>query len=106
MLQIGIVIYDDAEVLDLRTLLPLDYEAISQTVKKTNRVLLLHEATLTGGVAAELSAYISENLFEYLDAPVLRAASLDTPVPFANNLEKQFLPVERLREQMKKLSAY
>ena len=96
----------DAEVLDLRTLLPLDYEAISQTVKKTNRVLLLHEATLTGGVAAELSAYISENLFEYLDAPVLRAASLDTPVPFANNLEKQFLPVERLREQMKKLSAY
>ncbi len=96
----------DAEVLDLRTLLPLDYDAIAATVKKTNKVLLLHEATMTGGVAAELSAYISEHLFEHLDGPVLRSASLDTPVPFASQLEAQFLPVDRLREQIQQLIAY
>lgn len=96
----------DAEIIDLRTLLPLDYEAIGAAVKKTNKVLLLHEATMTGGIAAELAAYISQNLFEYLDAPVVRVASLDTPVPFAGALEKMFLPVERLHEQMVYLRDY
>ncbi|MEO1263342.1 MAG: dehydrogenase E1 component subunit alpha/beta [Bacteroidota bacterium] len=96
----------DAEIIDLRTLLPLDYEAIEKTVKKTNKVLLLHEDTKFGGLGGEISAYIAEHLFEYLDAPILRVASLDTPVPFAIPLENIFLPVDRLREQLKKLMSY
>ena len=96
----------DVEILDLRTLAPLDYEAIEKTIQKTNRVLLLHEDTLVGGIGAELSAYISEHLFEYLDAPIVRVASLDTPVPFAKSLENNFLPVERLELQLRKLIEY
>jgi 2-oxoisovalerate dehydrogenase E1 component len=96
----------DADIVDLRTLLPLDYEAISATVKKTNRVVILHEDTLTGGVGSELSAWISEHLFEHLDGPVLRAAGLDTPVPFAVPLEQNYMPVERFRAQLRKLLAY
>jgi 2-oxoisovalerate dehydrogenase E1 component len=96
----------DAEILDLRTLLPLDYEAIAQTVKKTNKVILLHEDTLTGGIGGEVAAWIAEHLFEYLDAPVLRAAGLDTPVPFAIPLEQNYMPVERFREQLRRLAAY
>ncbi|MEM9820790.1 MAG: dehydrogenase E1 component subunit alpha/beta [Bacteroidota bacterium] len=95
-----------AEILDLRTLLPLDYEAIAQTVKKTSRVLILHEDTMIGGLGGEIGAWISEHLFEYLDAPVLRCASLDTPVPFAASLEKNFLPTARLNEQLTKLLNY
>jgi 2-oxoisovalerate dehydrogenase E1 component len=94
------------EVLDLRTLLPLDYEAIAATVKKTNRVLLLHEDTITGGIGAELAAYIGEHLFEHLDAPIKRVASLDTPFPFAKDLERQFLPQERLLTALEELLAY
>lgn len=96
----------DADVLDLRTLLPLDYEAIEATVKKTNRVLVLHEDTLIGGIGAEISAHISEHLFEHLDAPVMRVASLDMPFPFADALEKGFLPLERLRESLGVLLGY
>lgn len=96
----------DAEILDLRTLLPLDYEAIDATIKKTNRAIILHEDTLFGGLGGEIAAYISEHLFEYLDAPVLRAASLDMPVPFSTALEKQFLPVERFKMQLQKLIDY
>ncbi|MEZ4988450.1 MAG: dehydrogenase E1 component subunit alpha/beta [Saprospiraceae bacterium] len=96
----------DAEVLDLRSLLPVDYEAISQTVEKTNRVIVLHEATMTGGVGAEIAAWISEHLFQSLDAPVCRVAGLDTPIPFAASLEAQFMPVDRLREQMVYLAAF
>ncbi len=95
-----------ADILDLRTLLPLDYEAIAQTVKKTSRALILHEDTLTGGIGGEIAAYISEHLFEYLDAPVLRAAGLDTPVPFSTALEEQFLPKARLKQQLERLMAY
>ncbi len=96
----------DVEILDLRSLAPIDYKAIEETVKKTNKVLILHEDTLLGGIGGELSAYIAEHLFEYLDAPVVRTASLDTPVPFAKGLEEQFLPLDRLRGQLKKLLAY
>ncbi|MEZ4958293.1 MAG: dehydrogenase E1 component subunit alpha/beta [Saprospiraceae bacterium] len=96
----------DADILDLRTLLPLDYEAIAETVKKTNRAILLHEDTMVGGIGGELSAWIAEHLFEHLDAPVLRAAGLDTPIPFAIPLEKNYMPVERFREQIRKLAAY
>lgn len=96
----------DADVLDLRTLLPLDYDAITETVKKTGKVLVLHEDTLTGGIGAEISAWISEHLFEYLDAPVKRCAGLDTPVPFASSLEQQFLPTARLKETLEELMGY
>jgi 2-oxoisovalerate dehydrogenase E1 component len=96
----------DADILDLRSLVPLDYEAITATVKRTNRVLILHEDTLFGGLGGEIAAWISEHLFEYLDAPVLRAASLDTPVPFAIPLEQNFFPLERMKEQLTKLIAY
>ena len=95
-----------ADIVDLRTLLPLDYEAISATVQKTNKVMILHEDTLLGGIGGELSAHISEHLFEHLDAPVMRVASLDTPFPFAAALEEQFLPVQRLKEQLEKLMSY
>ncbi len=96
----------DAEIIDLRTLLPLDYEAIQATVKKTSKVLLLHEDTLFGGLGGELAAYIAEHLFEHLDAPVMRVASLDTPIPFAVPLEQLFLPAARLREQLRRLAQY
>ncbi|MFN8287127.1 MAG: dehydrogenase E1 component subunit alpha/beta [Chitinophagales bacterium] len=96
----------DADVLDLRTLLPFDKEAITETVKKTGKVLVLHEDTLTGGIGAEIAAWITENLFEYLDAPVMRLASLDTPVPFAIALENNFLPKSRLGTKLQHLKSY
>jgi 2-oxoisovalerate dehydrogenase E1 component len=96
----------DAEIIDLRTLAPLDYETVVQSVKKTNRVLILHEDSLFGGLGGEISAYLSENCFEYLDAPIVRVASLDSPIPFAPALEKIYLPNERLVEGMKRLINY
>ncbi len=96
----------DAEIIDLRSLVPLDYEAIDQTVKKTGKVLILHEDTLFGGIGGEISAYISEQLFEWLDAPVMRVASLDMPVPFAPALERIFLPESRLIKQLSRLKSY
>ncbi|AEE50919.1 alpha-ketoacid dehydrogenase subunit alpha/beta [Haliscomenobacter hydrossis] len=96
----------DAEIIDLRTLLPLDYETIETSVRKTNKVIILHEDTLVGGIGGEIAAHISEHLFEYLDAPVMREAALDTPIPFAGSLEKQFLPVVRFVEKVKKLMGY
>ncbi len=85
-------------ILDLRTLQPLDYEAITQTVKQTGKVLLLHEDTLIGGLGGEISAWISEHCFAMLDAPIIRCASLDTPVPFNSELEQNFLAKSRLGE--------
>lgn len=93
-------------ILDLRSLKPLDYEAIERAVKATGRVLILHEASLMGGIGAEIAAYISEHLFSYLDAPVVRCASLDTPVPFAAALEDDFLAVSRLMAAFKKVLLY
>jgi 2-oxoisovalerate dehydrogenase E1 component beta subunit len=82
----------ELEVLDLRTLSPLDRKAIAQTVKKTNRAMVLHEDTRTGGIAGEVTAVIHEEAFDDLDGPVLRITSLDTPVPFSPPLEEYFLP--------------
>jgi 2-oxoisovalerate dehydrogenase E1 component len=96
----------DTDIIDLRSLVPLDYEAIEASVKRTNRVLVLHEDTQFGGLGGEISAWISENLFEYLDAPVMRAGSLDTPVPFAIPLEQNFFPLERAKVALEKLMAY
>jgi len=93
-------------ILDLRSLLPLDYDAIKEAVSKTGKVLLLHEDTLVGGIGGELSAWINEHCFEQLDAPVLRCASLDTPVPFAIELEQNFLAKNRLDEYISKLMSY
>lgn len=94
------------DILDLRTLLPLDYDAIAASVKRTGKVLLLHEDTLICGIGGEIAAWIAENCFEYLDAPVMRCASLDTPVPFNVELEKNFLAKERLHEYIEKLMSY
>jgi 2-oxoisovalerate dehydrogenase E1 component len=95
-----------ADVLDLRTLLPWDKEAVAETVQKTNRVLVLHEDTLTGGIGAEISAWITENHFRDLDAPVMRVASLDTPIPFAPTLERNFLPKGRIKAKIEALLSY
>ena len=96
----------DADVIDLRTLLPWDKDAVFESVKKTSRVLVLHEDTLTGGVGAEIAAWINENCFEYLDAPVMREASLDTAIPFAPTLEQNFLPKVRLKAKIESLLKY
>jgi 2-oxoisovalerate dehydrogenase E1 component len=95
-----------ADILDLRTLLPWDKEAVKTTVKKTGKVIFLQEDCLTGGIGAEICAWISEHCFTDLDAPVMREGSLDTPVPFAPSLEKQFLPVERFKKKLKDLLEY
>ncbi|MBC6697316.1 alpha-ketoacid dehydrogenase subunit alpha/beta [Hymenobacter puniceus] len=96
----------DADILDLRTLLPWDEDAVRKTVEKNGRVLLLHEDTLTGGLGGEIGAWIAEHCFRSLDAPLMRVGSLDTAIPFSPNLEKQFLPQQRLREAVQKLLSY
>jgi len=93
-------------ILDLRTLLPLDYDAIKTAVKATGKILLLHEDSLTGGIGGEIAAWIAEHCFENLDAPVLRCASLDTPIPFNMELEKNFMAYSRLDEYVDKLMGY
>ncbi len=95
-----------ADLIDLRTLAPLDTEAIFTSVKKTGRAFILHEDTLTGGIGGELSALITEHCFEYLDAPIMREGSLDTPVPMNADLEINFLPKERFKEKLMKLINY
>ncbi len=93
-------------IIDLRSLLPLDYSVIKKAVEKTGKILLLHEDNLTGGIGAEISAWISEHCFEQLDAPVIRCASLDTPIPFNTALENNYLAKNRLDQAIKKLLAY
>lgn len=95
------------EVLDLRTLLPLDREAIVASAKKTNRVLVVHEDTRTGGIAGEIATVIGEHAFEWLDAPVLRVTALDTPIPYSPPLEDYFLPqVEDVMTAARYLAGY
>ena len=96
----------DADILDLRTLLPWDKETVKDSVSRTNKVLILHEDTLTGGIGAEISSWVSEHCFEYLDAPVMREGSLDTPIPFTKTLEENFLPQKRLIKKLEELQAY
>jgi len=96
----------DAEIIDLRCLQPLDYNGIEKAVRKTGKVLILHEDTLIGGIGGEIAAWISEHCFTYLDAPVMRCASLDTPVPFNIALEKNFLAFNRLDNCIKRLLQY
>ena len=93
----------DATIVDLRTLLPIDWETVYEAVRRTGRVMVLHEDTLTGGIGGEIAARVAEDCFQSLDAPVVRCASLDTPVPFATPLEKSFLAKARLEESLQKL---
>ncbi len=93
-------------VIDLRTLLPWDKDAVELAVKATGKVLIAHEDCMTGGIGGEIAAWITEHCFEYLDAPVMRAASLDTAVPFAPSLETQFLPKQRIKDKLIKLLEY
>lgn len=95
-----------AEILDLRTLLPWDKEAVRAAAEKTGKVLVLHEDTLTGGIGAEIAAWIGENCFRMLDAPVKRVASLDTPVPLAKDLEDNFLGKKYLLQALEELRAW
>ena len=94
------------DIIDLRTLQPWDKESVEKSVLKTNKVIVLHEDCVTGGIGAEISAWISENCFEHLDAPIVRVGGLDTPVPFRKELEENFMPIERLHKQILKLSKY
>lgn len=95
-----------ADLIDLRTLQPLDYATIFQSVKKTNRAIILQEDTLFGGIAGDISSSIMENCFEYLDAPVKRVGSIETPIPFMKILEEQYLPKDRFEEELLTLLAY
>ena len=96
-----------SEVVDLRTLLPLDRETVCASVRKTSKVLLVHEDTRTGGMAGELAATITENVFEYLDGPIVRVTAPDTPVPFSPPLEEAFLPnAEKVLEKARWLHRY
>ncbi|MCA0428979.1 MAG: dehydrogenase [Bacteroidetes bacterium] len=96
----------DVEIIDLRTLAPLDVECIYNSVKKTGKAFVLHEDTLTGGIGGEISALITEHCFQYLDAPVMREGSLDTPVPMNADLEINFLPKERFAVKLEQLLNY
>ena len=84
----------------------MDFEAIRRSVKRTGKVIVLNEDCLTGSIASDVASWIGENCFEFLDAPVRRVGSLDTPVPFTKALENQFLPPERLDEVFHDLLAY
>ena len=95
-----------ADLIDLRTLIPLDKDLIFESVKKTGRVIILHEDCITGGIGADIAAIISDECFMFLDAPVKRCASIDTPVPFANTLEDEFLAKSRFEFDLKELLAY
>lgn len=95
-----------ADIVDLRTLLPWDKEAVKNSVLKTGRVIVAHEDTMTGGIGGEIAAWISENCFQNLDAPVMRVASLDTAIPFSPALEQDFLPKQRLRDKIVEIMEY
>ncbi|MGX1930082.1 alpha-ketoacid dehydrogenase subunit alpha/beta [Flagellimonas sp. 2504JD4-2] len=96
----------DADIIDLRTLQPLDIDAVFESVKKTGKLIVLHEDTIFGGVASDIAAMVMENCFEYLDAPVRRVGSLETPVPFAKELEENYLPKKRFEATLLELIAY
>lgn len=94
------------DIIDLRTLLPWDKDFVLSSVKKTGKAIVLHEDTLTGGIGAEIASYVGEFAFEYLDGPVMRVGSLDSPVPFVSTLENNFLPVQRFSEAVNRLIEY
>ena len=96
----------DVEIIDLRTLIPWDRETVLQSVKKTGRAIVVHEASTTGGFGGELASTIGEYAFEWLDAPVRRLGALDTPVPFARPLEAIYSPDSKLIDAIRTLAQY
>ena len=95
-----------ADLIDLRSLLPWDKETVEASIRKTGKAIILHEDTLTGGIGGEIAAHIAEECFQYLDAPVIRCASLDSPVPFSLPLEQNFLPWQRFKNELIRLFEY
>ena len=95
-----------ADLLDLRTLQPLDINAIYDSVKKTGKLIILQEDSLFGGIASDISALVMENCFEYLDGPIRRVGSLETPIPFDAKLEQQYLAKSRFESALLELIAY
>lgn len=96
----------EADLIDLRTLAPLDMDSVYDSVKKTGKLIILQEDSLFGGIASDISALVMENCFEYLDGPIKRVASLETPIPFAKNLEDNYLPKKRFVRELQELLAY
>ena len=96
----------DCSVINLSNLSPLDTESIISSVNKTGKAIILHEDSLFGGLGSEISSIIMENCFENLDAPVIRVGSLNTPIPFEESLEKQYLPFDRFEKEIKVLLNY
>nr|WP_246136843.1 dehydrogenase E1 component subunit alpha/beta [Gillisia hiemivivida] len=94
------------DLIDLRTLQPMDIETVFNSVKKTGRVLIINEDSIFGSIASDIAAQIAEGCFEYLDAPIMRLGSMETPIPFTQNLENQYLPKNRINEKLKELIAY
>jgi len=95
-----------ADLIDLRTLAPLDIDAIYTSIKKTGKLIILQEDSLFGGIASDISALVMENCFEYLDGPVKRVASIETPIPFSKVLEENYLPKKRFEDSLLELLAY
>ena len=95
-----------ADIVDLRTLQPWDKETVKNSVEKTSKVIIIHEDSITGGIGAEISAWITEHCFSYLDGPVMRVGGLDTPVPFRKELEDNFMPVKRIEKKISSLLNY
>ena len=93
-----------ADIIDLRTLQPWDKEAVRKSVEKTNKIIIVHEDSITGGIGAEISAWVTENCFSYLDGPVMRVGGLDTPIPFRKELEENFMPTDRIEEKINSLN--
>jgi 2-oxoisovalerate dehydrogenase E1 component len=96
----------EADLVDLRTLQPLDMDTVYTSVKKTGKLIILQEDTLFGGIASDISAMVMEECFRYLDAPIKRVGSLETPVPFAKELEENYLPKQRFESALLNLYAY
>ena len=90
------------EIIDLRTLSPWDKDLVYKKCKKTNKVMILTEDNITGSIASEISADLTQNMFEYLDAPIVRLGSLDTPIPFSSNIENIYMPISRIKENIEK----
>ena len=95
-----------ADIIDLRTLQPWDKEAVKNSVEKTNKIIIIHEDSITGGIGAEISAWVTENCFAHLDGPVMRVGGLDTPIPFRKELEDNFMPTSRIEEKLISLLKY
>ena len=95
-----------ADIIDLRTLQPWDKEAVRSSLEKTNKILIVHEDSITGGIGAEISAWVTENCFSHLDGPVMRVGGLDTPIPFRKELEENFMPSGRIEKTLISLLEY